>query len=1060
MRGRLIALAVLLVLACGVGVWLLGARSRSSRPGASQAPEGATSPDARLAMLENSLQAIEDGVRDAPRDRWDPAYVVQRVGRDPDSLAAWVRENTSWIPYRGSLRGPIGVLMDRQGNSLDRALLLAALLTAAGHAPRLAHGDLPAGRAGDLLPELVARRSTKTLDELASIVTSSPPVSDIATRYALDGAEIGQVLQRYETGTARLLAELGGSVPEQATRLLAAISAPDPAVEWLSRRDSALAALRDHWWVQVQRGSSWVDLDPLEADASGAGLTARETVATSELAAELHHEITIRVIAERAAGGALSEQPALTHTIRPSELIGRPVVLQMWPDGWPTQAPVVEDLNRSTRQIASAQDSWTAALIIGNDVVARGGLAASASAGAPTPGLGGLGGAITRGLNGGDAPSTGQDSLLTAVWIDYRLAAPGREPRVMRRAVFDLIGEAERRDWTRQAMTLSDDQRLTRALSLMMRTEILPVVADVAPEFVLHLHGRSLLANADLVRAVSREDFGSDAHATDSLLQRTEPGVSPLYTLAVLRRDAIGARGFIDRPAILTRHQYPKAQGESIVLADAADIVSNEVGIPLSEGDGFAARLKQGVWDTNLEALLTGSRVTANTALAYAASGDWRALTVPPSWRTGTGTGIGTGTGTGTAGDAAALMLRDLDDGYTVVAPEHPIVLGGEAFHGWWRIDPATGDALGIAGTGWGQGAPDYSMHLAAFVEMAKPFVFTYALCQFIPQAANSLNILGSEFWRRGVAPSWTTRPAEGKGFEDVAVENTRRCVLEAIVMGFVATAPLLMRTLAIRTEAELGYELRQARRAGVTLPGVEAPAGTSPRPQGYPAPLGAGGGRGPAGTLPGGATPSANPFGRTEPGLRPASPGPPPTPRPPAPQARPTTIPLSREDRIAAAKEQLAEALAAESRAEAAYNAAGQRSYETTREFVQYRATKQTSPASWDPDVDADLLKENWSAHGEAGARLNEMKAASRDARNALEALRKAEGRMPPPNFGPRPQAPPRVPQCPPACAGNENPTGPAGEVVIPQASPNGALEVGSAGAVNSVTPTVKVGE
>ena len=77
-------------------------------------------------------------MRDAPRDRWDPAYVVKALGRNPDTLFAWVRENTTWIPYRGVLRGPMGVLMDRQGNSLDRATLLAALLVEAGHEARLA----------------------------------------------------------------------------------------------------------------------------------------------------------------------------------------------------------------------------------------------------------------------------------------------------------------------------------------------------------------------------------------------------------------------------------------------------------------------------------------------------------------------------------------------------------------------------------------------------------------------------------------------------------------------------------------------------------------------------------------------------------------------------------------------------------------------------------------------------------------------------------------------------------------------------------------------------------
>jgi hypothetical protein len=58
--------------------------------------------------------------------------VVEQLGRDPQVLFEWVRDNTWWIPYRGVLRGPAGVLMDRLGNSLDRSLLLDSRL--ASHA--------------------------------------------------------------------------------------------------------------------------------------------------------------------------------------------------------------------------------------------------------------------------------------------------------------------------------------------------------------------------------------------------------------------------------------------------------------------------------------------------------------------------------------------------------------------------------------------------------------------------------------------------------------------------------------------------------------------------------------------------------------------------------------------------------------------------------------------------------------------------------------------------------------------------------------------------------------
>jgi hypothetical protein len=406
----------------------------------------------------------------------------------------------------------------------------------------------------------------------------------------------------------------------------------------------------------------------------------------------------------------------------------------------------------------------------------------------------------------------------------------------------------------------------------MMRTEILPVVAGLAPEFVLHLHGRSLLANADLVRASSRGSFGSNEHTVDSLLRLAEPVVSPLYTLAVLRREAIGATGFIDRPAILTRHQFPKTHGEGLALEDATDIVANEIGVALTEEDGFAARLRQGVWDTNLEALLAGSRASANTALAYAASDGWRTLTA--TRRESNASSLGA--------NADALLQRDLDRGYTVVAPGDRVVLQNAAFSGWWRIDPATGDALGIAGTGWGQSAPDYTMHLATFVEMAKPFVFTYALCQYIPQAANSLNILGNQFWELTGHPKWLPppEPDAGKDFADVAVENNRRCVIDAIIGGFVATAPLLLRTMMYR-QAALGSELRMSRvNAGAfrTRPSMRrSPPIRLRNPGRAPAPPA----RGPAGTLPSGRTPPANPLGGTEPGIRPG--GPPSAPGPSA---------------------------------------------------------------------------------------------------------------------------------------------------------------------------------
>src|SRR5687767_970706 len=115
MKRRAISLAALLLLAGGAGAWLLRGRSPSAQ-GADATSANVRTSEERVAMLEQSLKAIEAGLQDAPRDRWDPEYVVDLLGREPQRLFDWVRASTDWVPYHGVLRGPSGVLMDREGN--------------------------------------------------------------------------------------------------------------------------------------------------------------------------------------------------------------------------------------------------------------------------------------------------------------------------------------------------------------------------------------------------------------------------------------------------------------------------------------------------------------------------------------------------------------------------------------------------------------------------------------------------------------------------------------------------------------------------------------------------------------------------------------------------------------------------------------------------------------------------------------------------------------------------------------------------------------------------------
>ena len=121
---RRVRTSVLVVL-CGLPIW----------PTAATAD---TTSQERAAKLESVLTRLDAAMgKMQHRESFDTDAVIEQVGRDPTKLCAWVRDQTQFVPYRGALRGPRGVLMDRVGSDLDRAQLLAHLVISSGYEVRL-----------------------------------------------------------------------------------------------------------------------------------------------------------------------------------------------------------------------------------------------------------------------------------------------------------------------------------------------------------------------------------------------------------------------------------------------------------------------------------------------------------------------------------------------------------------------------------------------------------------------------------------------------------------------------------------------------------------------------------------------------------------------------------------------------------------------------------------------------------------------------------------------------------------------------------------------------------
>jgi hypothetical protein len=66
-----------------------------------------------------------------------------------------------------------------------------------------------------------------------------------------------------------------------------------------------------------------------------------------------------------------------------------------------------------------------------------------------------------------------------------------------------------------------------------------------------------------------------------------------------------------------------------------------------------------------------------------------------------------------------ARIKQDLNAGYTVVIPKKAIVIDGHLKETWWRLDPRTGQTLGMGGRGWGASDSVESSAIHSFVSIA-----------------------------------------------------------------------------------------------------------------------------------------------------------------------------------------------------------------------------------------------------------------------------------------------------------------------------------------------------
>jgi hypothetical protein len=673
-------------------------------------------------ILDRYFQALEELNRDIPRDTFDPQDIVDKVGKDAEALFKWVKENTYLVPYRGVLRGPLGVLMDRLGNSLDRALLLNDLLNLAGHEVRLARATLPE----DMLTKIIDK-----LPPLAESFESTPmefssqeldgAIEKYISKYQLDEKRVRELLSKSMKNQEKMVSNLRGRVVEQSTFIGNAIG-QDKMSHNPGPTSGKPLALKDHWWIQMKKGGSWIDLDPNITDGQFGQrlLEPMNTCAPDELEDNLFHQVKVRVLIEQYQKGNLNEKTVFEYTLKPADLIGKQILLRHVPMNWPKDTDLFKEKDR-TQFLKTAvlnETEWLPILFIDSERTSQSSFT-TAGAVNKTPGKkkgaagpGGVAGGFLGALGGEESQEKPrEDSYLTAEWIEYEIVSPENQSRKIRRQVFDLIGPAARK---KSGLTLEgiDGRRtLDRGLAILSEIKMLPLVCQMSPDFIIYLRSSHLLNNRQILLETAKRSDPLTMEDLEKYVEQLSILPGPEYNWALFRRQGLnsGLNTYIDGINLVNYFRGIRQQTESDLMNYAGlDIIANEVGLILAAKDNpVQLCIQQGVIDTNAEALLMkeNGALTENAAEIYDQSRanniEWLKIQ-NPSDQNLQKVELGK--------DERARIEQDLAAGYIVLVPNKTIHTQGRSLFAWWRIDPKDGATLGICSDGKGQALVEYAV--------------------------------------------------------------------------------------------------------------------------------------------------------------------------------------------------------------------------------------------------------------------------------------------------------------------------------------------------------------
>jgi hypothetical protein len=621
--------------------------------------------------LTNSMRGHIDTAQ------FDIDQLLDQLDYDFDRIVAFASNEIHFEYYSGVLRGPLGTLLSRAGNSLDQSLFLARMLRDAGYDARIQQGVIESSDHTRLIRGLESAaeygavfrddaKADQIIAELRGSFKGEPKESDklVAPISAKTNESLEEIVGQHVDIIHATLKEagvvLGEGVVEQA--------ALPGKYYWVSTREGA----RDHW-------------KQIHPAFAGRQAPVVEVVKTyvSEVPAELAHRVRIQAKIRRKVGDRIEVLPIMEAWERPAaNLAGIPLKYENYAEsisGSEFSAGAIDTARLFFPRLNQANPPGGLAFDIYGNVVDPS-VAGSAMAGVFRS-VGESFASVAGALSSEDA--SGKDSSLMRLeehWLEITLISPDGTETVHKRTLWDASGGVDERA-RRLSSSVTFAVFTGRIPPAYMVDKLLQRLSDSEHMLPFYFRGRGASHNRQRLER-------ADNYITEQLLFK-------LLTQE-LGRSGANTISYIDAPQIVAYNDHVWLENNAY---SGFDLVSNSRSLytQSNTATGFdpAQAISSGVWDTVLEHFVVPPGGGASTILnpfgvnsSATGSQSMAMISNADDVRLELGSPL-----------QREAMRRDLRQGNVLVVP---MLDGSLMASSWWRVHPAKGVTLGMSFQGWG----------------------------------------------------------------------------------------------------------------------------------------------------------------------------------------------------------------------------------------------------------------------------------------------------------------------------------------------------------------------